>query len=326
VREPYAPVDRLRFERLSMSQDVDAVAPTLRSVAQARGTGHIRVTYLDGGTVDLTCARQEHIHRLDFTPDSRYLMVNRNQACHIESGDWVQFPETGHTNTSHAFLQGDRVALAQGSGQVEVIDLENGERLQPICPVPEAVGRRVYMAVASSSDLTRLGITLDNSLHLYDADSERWDGSWQLDEPLIGLAFSPGGRWLTLLAIQSGHIKRGSDLIKTGRPAKILFWDRVTRRIAARTDCERQFCFSPVHPLMVVGTQEGLVEVLAMDWSLLREGQAEFTSIERIQEDGPVQRLEFIAHGNFLAVTTRSGVGLWKVVLPESTRFLEEGT
>lgn len=321
MREPHAPVDRLRFERLSLPQEVDAVAPTLRCVAQARGAGQVRVTYLDGGSVDLQSPREEHFHRLDFTPDGRYLMANRNQAFHVESGDWAAFPETGHTSNSHAFLLGDRVALAQGSGQVEVIDLENGERLQPLCPVPEALGRRVYLSVSGSSDQLRLGITLDDTLHLYDDDSSRWEGAWQLEQPLIGLTFSPGGRWLTLLAIQSGHTKRGSELIKTGRPAKILFWDRVTRRIAARADCERQYCFSPVHPLMAVGTQEGVVDILAMDWSLLREGKAEFKRIACIEEAGPVQRLEFIAHGNFLAVTTSAGVGLWKVVLPESTRF-----
>lgn len=320
MREPYAPVDELRFERLVLPQTVHAVCPNLACVAQASRPGLVRLTYLEGEAVELESERPDTFHRLDFSPDGRFLLANRSQAWHLESREWVGFPETGQSSSSHAFLFADRLAVAQGSGQVEIFDLCNGERLAPLVPAPEAVGKRVYLSVSSSSDLSRLAITLDKTLYLYDADSDRWEGSWQLEQTLVGATFSPGGRWLVLLAIQSGITRRGTELVKTGKPGKLLFWDRVTRRVAAMADCERQHCFSPRHPLLAMGTPEGVVEVLSMDWGLLRDGHADFERVARIEEQGAVRRLEFIKQGNFLAVTTNVGVGLWKVVTPESTR------
>ncbi len=326
MREPHAQVDHLRFEPVHLPQTVHAVSPGLTCVAQARGPGQVRLSYLDGGVVDLVSQEPLDYHRLDFSPDGRYLLANRSQAWHIESREWVGFPDTGHSSTSHAFLFSDRLAVAQGSGQVEIFDLCNGERLAPLCPVPEAVGKRVYLSVSSSSDVSRLAVTLDKGLYLYDADSDRWEGSWLLEEALLSATFSPGGRWLALLAIQSGHVRRGTELIKTGKPAKILFWDRVTRRVAALSDCERQFAFSPLHPLLATGTQEGVVELWLMDWALLRDGHADFAPFARIEAAGAVLRLEFAGKGNFLAVTTNAGVGLWKAVVPESTRDTVESS
>lgn len=320
VREPDAPVDALRFERLPLPQVVNAVSPTLSCVAQVRALGQVRLTYLDGGVVELESPRSERLHRLDFSPDGRYLLANRCQAWHIESRDWVEFPETGHSSSSHAFLFGDRLAVAQSSGLVELFDLCTGERLDPLRPDSAPTGSRVYLTVASSSDLSRLVVTRERSVHLYDADSDRWEASWEVDVPLLGASFSPGGRWLGLLSIQTGIVKRGADLVKTGAPARLLFWDRVTRRITAAAECERQYAFSPRHPLLVTGGQDGMVEVRTLDWSLLREGQATLQVLARIEEAGAVQKLEFVQRGHFLAVTTAAGVGIWKVITGETTR------
>lgn len=320
MREPHAAVDHLRFERLPLPQVVNAVSPTLSCVAQARSLGQVRLYYLDGRVEDLDSPRPVRFHRLDFSPDGRYLLANRSQAWHIESREWVEFPETGHSSTSHAFLFADRLAVGQSSGQVEIFDLCNGEQLEPLCPVKESSASRVYLTVASSTDLSRLAVTRDNRVFLYDLDSERWEGAWAVEEPLVGVAFSPGGRWLTLLAIQSALVRRGSELVRKGKPARLLFWDRVTRRVAATAESERQYAFSPYHPLVAFGNQEGGVEVMVLDWALLRDGHADFTELAHIEEAGAVQKLEFTQRGNFLAVTTNAGVGLWKVVLPESTR------
>ncbi|MEW6278990.1 MAG: hypothetical protein AB1758_10230, partial [Candidatus Eremiobacterota bacterium] len=236
------PLPQLALRRLSFPRPIAAVCPTLRCVAELARASKVRLTFLDGQELYVSCPAAPR--RLDFSPNGRYLVLDRERAFDLDRETETPL---GGPNSGLAFLSGDRVALSSPQGSVEACRLDSGARVASFHPEDEEEQVEAGLPIRMAASLERglLACVWRNRVRLYETD--RWTSLEPEPFPsgtsLIGAEFSPDGSFLMLQTAEQAMARVGNLWVPQGHPSRLVPLDLASGERAAGFQSARAFAF-----------------------------------------------------------------------------------